>query len=166
MLFRSQRSYPAAADTIVGPVVSKAQWNSIQGYINKGIEEGATLVGGGYVQLRSEGWEFILAPEARDTQNAALASPLRLKGGSGRTTAAALDPGLTRLIVPAGAVPSLVAQVTQASRQSGVNPCSVAAPRVEGLRPGLRAQLPVPPVERARSARSPTHSSAPPAPSR
>ena len=119
----------------------------------------ATLVGGGYVQLRSEGWEFILAPEARDTQNAALASPLRLKGGSGRTTASALEPGLTRLIVPAGAVPSLVSQITQASRQSGVNPCSVVAPRVEGLRPGLRAQLPVPPVEQRRSNRGPTHSS-------
>jgi len=119
----------------------------------------ATLVGGGYVQLRSEGWEFILAPEARDTQNAALASPLRLKGGSGRTTAAALEPGLTRLIVPAGAVPSLVSQIAQASRQSGVNPCSVVAPRVEGLRPGLRAQLPVPPVEQRRSNRGPTHSS-------
>ena len=119
----------------------------------------ATLVGGGYVQLRSEGWEFILAPEARDTQNAALASPLRLKGGSGRTTAAALEPGLTRLIVPAGAVPSLVSQIALASRQSGVNPCSVVAPRVEGLRPGLRAQLPVPPVEQRRSNRGPTHSS-------
>ena len=53
----------------------------------------ATLVGGGYVHLRSEGWEFILAPEARDNQNAALASPLRLKGGSGRPTAGALEPG-------------------------------------------------------------------------
>jgi uncharacterized protein involved in outer membrane biogenesis len=119
----------------------------------------ATLVGGGYLQLRSEAWEFIVAPEAHDTQNAALASPLRLKGGSGRTTASALEPGLTRLIVPAGAVPSLVSQITQASRQSGVNPCSVVAPRVEGLRPGLRAQLPVPPVEQRRSSRGQTHSS-------
>src|SRR5262249_23194961 len=89
----------------------------------------ATLVGGGYVQLRSEAWEFVLAPEARDAQNSALASTLRLKGGSGRTTASALDPGLARLIVPAGSAPSLVAQITQASRQSGVNPCSVVAPR-------------------------------------
>jgi aldehyde dehydrogenase (NAD+) len=31
----------------MGPVVSKSQWNSIQGYIKKGIEEGATLVAGG-----------------------------------------------------------------------------------------------------------------------
>jgi hypothetical protein len=31
----------------------------------------AILVGGGYVQLRSEAWEFILAPEAHDNQNAA-----------------------------------------------------------------------------------------------
>jgi aldehyde dehydrogenase (NAD+) len=31
----------------MGPVVSKAQFESIQGYIKKGIEEGATLVAGG-----------------------------------------------------------------------------------------------------------------------
>jgi hypothetical protein len=123
----------------------------------------ATVVGGGYVQLRSEAWEFILAPEAHDNQNAALASPLRLKGGSGRTTASALDPGLTRLIVAAGAVPSLVAQITQASRQNGVNPCSAVAPKVDGLRPGLRAQLPVPPVDqRQRGARPQTHGAASP----
>ena len=31
----------------MGPVVSEAQWNKIQGLIKKGIEEGATLVAGG-----------------------------------------------------------------------------------------------------------------------
>ncbi len=31
----------------MGPVVSKNQWVSVQGYIKKGIEEGATLVAGG-----------------------------------------------------------------------------------------------------------------------
>ena len=31
----------------MGPVVSAAQWGKIQGYIAKGIEEGATLVTGG-----------------------------------------------------------------------------------------------------------------------
>lgn len=122
----------------------------------------ATVVGGGYVQLRTEGWEFILAPEARDHQSAALASPLRLKGGGGRATSAALEPALARLIVPAGAVPSLVAQITQASRQAGVNPCAAVAPRIEALRPGLRAQLPVPAVEsRQRSGRPQTHAPAP-----
>jgi hypothetical protein len=110
----------------------------------------ATLVGGGYVQLRSEGWEFILAPEARDNQNAALASPLRLKGGSGRPTAGALEPALTRLIVPGATVPSLTAQINLASRQAGANACAVVAPRVEALRPGLRAQLPVPVAADAR----------------
>jgi aldehyde dehydrogenase (NAD+) len=35
------------SDVAMGPVVSKAQFNSIQSYINKGIEEGATLVAGG-----------------------------------------------------------------------------------------------------------------------
>jgi uncharacterized protein involved in outer membrane biogenesis len=130
----------------------------------------ATLVGGGYVQARSEAWEFILAPEARDNQNAALAAPLRLKGGYGRTTASALEPALTRLIIPAGAVPSLVGQIVQASRQTGVNqtgvnqtgvnPCATVAPRVEALRPGLRAQLPLPAVDQrqrpGRQAQSPT----------
>jgi aldehyde dehydrogenase (NAD+) len=35
------------SDVAMGPVVSKAQFNSIQGYIQKGIDEGATLVAGG-----------------------------------------------------------------------------------------------------------------------
>ena len=34
-------------DFAMGPVVSKAQFNSIQDYIHKGIETGATLVAGG-----------------------------------------------------------------------------------------------------------------------
>jgi aldehyde dehydrogenase (NAD+) len=34
-------------DFAMGPVVSKAQFNSIQQYIQKGIDEGATLVAGG-----------------------------------------------------------------------------------------------------------------------
>lgn len=38
---------PAAADTTIGPVVSKAQWDKIQGLIKSGIDEGATLVAGG-----------------------------------------------------------------------------------------------------------------------
>ena len=121
----------------------------------------ATMVGGGYLQLRSEAWEFILAPEARDNQNAALASPLRLKGGSGRAIAGALEPALTRLIIPGGTVPSLVAQITQASRQAGVNPCAAVAPRVEGLRPGLRAQMPVPPAAELRQRPSRAQTPAP-----
>jgi uncharacterized protein involved in outer membrane biogenesis len=121
----------------------------------------ATMVGGGYLQLRSEAWEFILAPEARDNQNAALASPLRLKGGSGRAIASALEPALTRLIIPGGTVPSLVAQITQASRQAGVNPCAAVAPRVEGLRPGLRAQMPVPPAAELRQRPSRAQTPAP-----
>ncbi len=38
---------PNAEDTRIGPVVSEAQWNKIQGLIKKGIDEGATLVAGG-----------------------------------------------------------------------------------------------------------------------
>lgn len=122
----------------------------------------AVLIGGGYVHLRTEGWEFILAPEARDAQNAALAAPLRIRGGGGRPMASALEPGLARLLVGAGVVPSLVAQVSQASRQTGVNACSIVAPRVEGLRPGLRAQLPVPSADmRQRPGRPATQTPAP-----
>jgi aldehyde dehydrogenase (NAD+) len=32
---------------VIGPVVSSAQWNKIQGLIQKGLDEGATLVAGG-----------------------------------------------------------------------------------------------------------------------
>ena len=35
---------PRAADTNIGPVVSRIQWDKIQTLIQKGIEEGATLV--------------------------------------------------------------------------------------------------------------------------
>jgi uncharacterized protein involved in outer membrane biogenesis len=121
-----------------------------------------TMVGGGYVHLRTEGWEFIVAPEARDTQNAALASPLRLKGGSGRPTSAALEPNLARLIIGAGVVPSLASQVNQAARQTGVNPCAAVAPRVEGLRPGLRAQMPAPSVDLRQRAGRPETPAQPP----
>ncbi|MFO1157569.1 MAG: AsmA family protein [Reyranellaceae bacterium] len=121
----------------------------------------ATMVGGGYLQLRSEGWEILLVPEARDAQYATLATPLRLKGGSGRTTAGALDPAVTKLIIPGGQVPSLVGQLNQAARQANVNACSVLAPRVDGLRPGLRAQMPVPTPERQRAGRPPSHTPAP-----
>jgi len=38
---------PTAADTTIGPVVSKVQFEKIQGLIQRGIDEGATLVTGG-----------------------------------------------------------------------------------------------------------------------
>ncbi|MBL8709239.1 MAG: aldehyde dehydrogenase family protein [Rhodospirillaceae bacterium] len=38
---------PKSADTMLGPVVSEAQFNKIQGLIETGIREGATLVAGG-----------------------------------------------------------------------------------------------------------------------
>jgi uncharacterized protein involved in outer membrane biogenesis len=113
----------------------------------------ATWIGGGYVSLRNEGWEFIVVPEARDPQGAQLASPLRLKGGTGRPAAGALEPGLGRLLIGAGVVPSLTANFAQAARQPNVNACAVMAPRVDGLRPGLRAQLPTPAGDRERTTR-------------
>lgn len=106
----------------------------------------ATLIGGGYLQLRNESWEFILVPEARDARNVPLTSPVRLKGGMGQTTSGGLEPGLSKLLVGGGPVPSLVGTYNQIARQAGVNACTAMLPRVEGLRPGLRAQLPVPPA--------------------
>ena len=41
-------------------------------------------------------------------------------------------------------VPSLVGSLTQISRQTTANACATMAPRVEAMRPGLRAQMPVP----------------------
>ena len=38
---------PTAEGTVIGPVVSELQFNKIQGLIQKGIDEGATLVTGG-----------------------------------------------------------------------------------------------------------------------
>ncbi len=38
---------PFAEGSFMGPVISKNQFNSVQGFIQKGIEEGATLVAGG-----------------------------------------------------------------------------------------------------------------------
>jgi len=38
---------PSETDTEMGPVVSARQWEKIQGYIEKGAKEGATLVTGG-----------------------------------------------------------------------------------------------------------------------
>ncbi len=90
---------------------------------------------------------MILAPEARDTQGTPLASPLRLKGGAGRPTAGALEPALAKLVIGAGAVPSLVGTLNTIARQPNVNACATMAPRVEGMRPGLRAQLPTPSAE-------------------
>jgi uncharacterized protein involved in outer membrane biogenesis len=121
----------------------------------------ATLVGGGFVHLRSESWEFILAPEARDAQGAALASPLRLKGGTGHQTSGALEPGLAKLLIGGGAVPSLVGTLTQISRQTTTNACATMAPRVEGLRPGLRAQLPAPSADLRNPRRTPAQAQTP-----
>ena len=107
----------------------------------------ATIVGGGYVYARNESWEMILAPESRDAQGAQFASPLRLKGGTGKPTAGALEPALAKLIIGAGTVPSLAGTLNTIARQPNVNACATMAPRVEGMRPGLRAQLPTPAAE-------------------
>jgi uncharacterized protein involved in outer membrane biogenesis len=105
----------------------------------------ATWVGGGYLSLRNEGWEFIVAPEARDSHSVPLATPIRLKGGTGRAVSGALDPGLSKLLIGAGPVPSLTGTYAQIAKQPNVgNACAVMAPRIDGMRPGLRAQMPTP----------------------
>lgn len=164
--------WPSDTQRLLGGSDSRVAFNCIAGRIE--VQSGvawlrrlvvdtprATMVGGGYVQLRSEGWEFLLVPEARDAQYATLATPLRLKGGSGRPTTGVLDPNVSRLIIPAGTVPSLVSQLNLAARQAGANPCAVLAPRVDGLRPGLRAQMPVPTPDRQRAGRPPSQTPAP-----
>jgi aldehyde dehydrogenase (NAD+) len=42
---------PASEETVVGPLVSKGQFDKVQGLIHRGIEEGATLVTGGTGRL-------------------------------------------------------------------------------------------------------------------
>jgi uncharacterized protein involved in outer membrane biogenesis len=110
----------------------------------------ATWIGGGYISLRNEGWEFIVAPEARDGPGAQLAAPLRIKGGTGRQVAGALEPGLGKLLIGGGVVPSLTGTLNQIARQPNVNACVAMAPRVDGMRPGLRGQLPTPAGDRER----------------
>jgi uncharacterized protein involved in outer membrane biogenesis len=105
----------------------------------------ATWIGGGYLSLRNEGWEFIVASEARDSHGAALATPIRLKGGTGRAVSGALDPGLSKLLIGGGPVPSLTGTYAQIAKQPNVgNACAIMAPRIDGMRPGLRAQMPTP----------------------
>ena len=120
----------------------------------------ATWIGGGYVSLRNEGWEFIVAPEARDGPGAQLASPFRIKGGTGRQATGALEPGLGKLLIGGGVVPSLTGTFNQSARQPNVNACAVMAPRIDGMRPGLRAQLPSPAGDRERPNRR-THGQTP-----
>ena len=61
---------PRDEATEVGPLVSELQWNKVQGLINKGIEEGATVVAGG--PGRPEGLEtgyFVHPTVFRDVNN-------------------------------------------------------------------------------------------------
>jgi len=46
---------PANPDTDIGPMVSRKQWERVQGYIRKGIDEGARLLAGG--EGRPNGYE-------------------------------------------------------------------------------------------------------------
>jgi aldehyde dehydrogenase (NAD+) len=46
---------PANPDTDIGPMVSRKQWERVQGYIRKGVDEGARLLAGG--EGRPNGYE-------------------------------------------------------------------------------------------------------------
>lgn len=161
-------NWPAETQRLLGASDAGVPFNCIAGRfeVSSGVANlrrivvdtpRAVLIGGGFVHMRTEGWEFIVAPEARDAHGAALASPMRIKGGAGRQTASALDPNLSKLLVGGGPIPSLVAQITQAGRQAGANACAVVASRIEALRPGLRAQLPVPAVDVRQRGGRPAH---------
>jgi hypothetical protein len=165
-------NWPAETQRLLGASDAGVPFNCIAGRfeVSSGVANlrrivvdtpRAVLIGGGFVHMRTEGWEFIVAPEARDAHGAALASPMRIKGGAGRQTASALDPNLSKLLVGGGPIPSLVAQITQAGRQAGANACTVVASRIEALRPGLRAQLPVPAVDVRQRGGRPAHSQTP-----
>ena len=165
-------NWPAETQRLLGASDAGVPFNCIAGRfeVSSGVANlrrivvdtpRAVLIGGGFVHMRTEGWEFIVAPEARDAHGAALASPMRIKGGAGRQTASALDPNLSKLLVGGGPIPSLVSQITQAGRQAGANACAVVASRIEALRPGLRAQLPVPAVDVRQRGGRPAHSQTP-----
>lgn len=47
MAGRYRVGHPRATDTDMGPVVNRGQWEKIQALIQKGIDEGATLIAGG-----------------------------------------------------------------------------------------------------------------------
>ncbi|MEM9356370.1 MAG: aldehyde dehydrogenase family protein [Pseudomonadota bacterium] len=53
---------PADEETTMGPVVSERQWKKIQGYIAKGIAEGATLVTGGEGRPEGLGKGYFVQP--------------------------------------------------------------------------------------------------------
>ena len=80
---------PSAATTRIGPVVSEAQWNKIQGLIQKGIDEGATLVVGG--PGRPDGLDARLLRAADRVRERAQRHDDRARGD---LRARALDPAL------------------------------------------------------------------------
>ncbi|WYB34441.1 aldehyde dehydrogenase family protein [Streptomyces sp. GD-15H] len=50
---------PTDHATEMGPLVSRAQWERVRGYIASGVEEGATLVSGGGVPSHCEAGDFL-----------------------------------------------------------------------------------------------------------
>ena len=51
----TQSGDPRDADTVIGPMVSAKQWQRVQGYIRRGVEEGAKIIAGG--EGRPEGMQ-------------------------------------------------------------------------------------------------------------
>jgi aldehyde dehydrogenase (NAD+) len=59
---KSKAGDPRAADTTMGPVVNETQWNKIQVLIQKGIDEGATVVAGGTGRPEGATKGFLVRP--------------------------------------------------------------------------------------------------------
>ena len=53
---------PFAEESKLGPLVSQAQWDRVQGYIQKGIDEGAKLIAGGTGKPEGAGKGFFVKP--------------------------------------------------------------------------------------------------------
>jgi aldehyde dehydrogenase (NAD+) len=53
---------PRAEDSFMGPVVSEAQWNKVQGLIQKGVDEGAKLLCGGLGRPDGLGTGYFVKP--------------------------------------------------------------------------------------------------------
>lgn len=54
---------PRESATEIGPMVSEKQWLRVQGYIRKGLDEGARLLAGGRATGRDAG-RLVCAPDA------------------------------------------------------------------------------------------------------
>ena len=55
---------PNEEGVVVGPIISEAQLGRIEGYVKKGVEEGATIACGGQAAGAHEGGILLRAPRS------------------------------------------------------------------------------------------------------